>query len=63
MTPQQKTQIVLTSAQGTGNLARLLHYPDDAFKRELDHLIHTLTIQRNQLLHPTILDTSEDDDL
>jgi hypothetical protein len=63
MTTSQKQFIINAAAQGTGNLARLINYPDSHFSSELDKLIHTLTLQRTQMDHPVYLDDCVDEDL
>jgi hypothetical protein len=63
MTPAQKQSAVNLAAQGTGNLARLLHYPDAAFLTEFDKLIHTLLILRGEANGPHLSDGFDDEDL
>lgn len=63
MTASQKQSVINTLAIGTGDLVSRLRLPDATFITSLDRLIHTLQVHRSTLVTPTILDTSEDDDL
>lgn len=61
MTNAQKQSIVNFTAQATGNLARLLPFPNDQFNNEVDRLINTLKAFR-RAEHPTIAEDDETED-